>query len=94
VSIIGKEANALDAVEAGIEHDWDDVRNIYRPAGTTRWDHALRVVTGMCSREAAQVTGLSERAIRRLRHGFRRPRRSTIAALLRAAPPSRLNPFA
>jgi hypothetical protein len=83
-SIIGKEANALDAVEAGIEHDWDDVRNVYLPMGSRPLDRELKKLATLSRCEAAKLTGLSERAVTRMRQGFTRSRRSTIKAILLA----------
>jgi hypothetical protein len=85
IALIGKEANALDDVEAGVIADWDEVRNIYRDPAHDGWRSAAAILSAIPRGEAAMRTGLSESAISRVRQGRQQPRWRTQAALVRAA---------
>jgi len=77
VLYLGKEANELEAVEAGLVHDPDEVTNVYRDE--TADDHWERVVLPaikrVTARELAAAAGVSTRTIKRIRNGRQKPSR-------------------
>lgn len=74
IAYIGKESNRLESVEAGMEHDWGDVRSVYEnPDDRATWDAIRSLLKAIPARELAQATGLSERQIKRIRNGHSVP---------------------
>jgi hypothetical protein len=83
---VGKESNELEAVEAGLEHDTDEVWTEYADRRRDPWwALVLPVLKRMPAKELAAATGLSERAVKALRNGRARPRPAHRASLVRAA---------
>lgn len=64
---LGKESNGMEEVEHGLIHSQDDVVNCYRDEESEWHATLLPKLLSMSRAEAAQVLGLSERAITALR---------------------------
>jgi hypothetical protein len=83
VRAIGKESNKLDEVDVGLEHEWDDVRNVYADLAS-EWKEVLLQLNRVPKRALAVLSGVSERTIAALRNRRRPPRYSTQTALTEA----------
>jgi hypothetical protein len=83
---IGKEANELEAVEAGQVHDPDAVVTEYRDPRRDPWhSFILPVSRGMTKGALHKATGISERQIQRYWNDPKEmPRREHRAALVKA----------
>jgi hypothetical protein len=83
---IGKEANRLDEVEAGLVHAWDDVQAVYRHPDLDPWRAiVLPVLRELPAAMLAQESGLTVRAVKAARNGRAVPRGAHRDALSRAA---------
>lgn len=78
LTLIGKEANEVDA---GVAHDWGEVRNEYGTAGNDI-EGIPGVLASLSIARIAHITELSESTIRRLKH--RRAHHRTRSRLLSA----------
>jgi hypothetical protein len=75
VSHVGKEANKLEEVEAGLEHPADVVYNEYDRPMTMHWDTDMLPLLKQCPvQRLADATGLSTRSIKAIRNGHAQPR--------------------
>jgi len=77
---VGKEANKLEQVEAGIVSDQEEVYTIYDDP----WEDVRFALERMPVKELARQTGLSPRGLYKLRYGLDRPRdehRATLQAV-------------
>jgi hypothetical protein len=54
VRAIGKESNRLEEVDAGIEHEWDEVRNVY-PNPQQDWQEVLALLKKLPKRQVAEL---------------------------------------
>jgi hypothetical protein len=83
---LGKEANKLEEVEAGVEHDPEEVYTEYADPRRDPWRAlVLPVLRRMPRKELAEAVAMSERRLRDLLKGRARPHPDTEAAMLRAA---------
>jgi hypothetical protein len=83
---LGKEANKLEEVEAGLEHDPDEVYTAYADPRRDPWRAlVLPVLREMPSKQLASAVGMSERRLRDVLTGRARPPPNTEAAVTRAA---------
>jgi hypothetical protein len=79
---LGKEANKLEEVEAGLEHDPDEVYTEYTDPRRDPWlALVLPVLRQLPIRELAAAVGMSGRRLRDLLSGRARPHPSTETAL-------------
>jgi hypothetical protein len=69
---VGKEANGLERVEAGLVDEPEEVLTVYEQDGSEELRELLRALT---VKEAMMVTGLSRRQVFYLRSGQRRSSR-------------------
>lgn len=84
VAHLGKEANKLELVEVGFEHDPDAVRTEYTRPGHDHWSaEMLPVLREANLRDVAAATGISTRQLRNLARGEARPHRKTQVILER-----------
>jgi len=82
---VGKESNKLEEVEAGIEHDPEEVWTEYADPRRDPWmEVVLPILLEMRLVDVAAAAGISQRAARAIRNGRARPhdehRRRLIAA--------------
>lgn len=95
---IGKEANRLSDVEDGTVATWNEVQQVYhRPAGGT-WEadvlpRLTALATEVAVRQLAQLTGVSQRTLWRLKAG-ENPGKATRKKLLRWVDALRTTPGA
>jgi hypothetical protein len=84
VLYVGKESNHLEAVEAGLVHDAEEVVAVYRDADAESWEREIlpRLKRIPC-KQLAEAAGVSERTIKRIRNGHQKPSRAVLAALTR-----------
>jgi len=83
---IGKEANRLEAVEAGLVHGWDDVQAVDRHPDRRPWRAVvLPVLRLLAAAKIASASGLTTRAVRSARNGHAALHRGHSDALTRAA---------
>ena len=83
---VGKEANKLEEVEAGLEHDPDEVWTEYRDPGRDPWATlVLPVLWQMPIDRLVAKPGLHRRSLFATRAGERRPHPRNRQALLAAA---------
>ncbi len=83
---VGKEANHLEEVEAGIEHDSDEVYAEYPDPQRDPWRAlVLPVLRDVPAATLAAATGLHPRSVPAVRNGHRAPHPRTRAVLARAA---------
>src|SRR5262249_30495114 len=83
---LGKEANKLEEVETGLEHDPDEVYTAYADPRRDPWRAlVLPVLRRIPSPELAASVGMSERRLRDVLTGRARPHPDTRMALTRAA---------
>lgn len=84
---VGKESNRLDDVDAGLVHEWDEVRNEYHDPRNDPWRTLVVPVLGAMPRDIlVKATGMKERALRDLCKGRSIPRYyDTRATVIRAA---------
>jgi hypothetical protein len=83
---LGKEANKLEEVEAGLEHDPDEVYTAYADPRRDPWRaQVLPVLRQMPSKELAAAVGMSGRRLRDVLSERARPHPDTQAALARFA---------
>lgn len=79
---VGKESNRLEEVEAGVEHDPDEVWTEYRDPNRDPWrTSVLPMLREMRLADVAAAAGISDRAARAVRNGHARPRANHRAAL-------------
>jgi hypothetical protein len=78
---IGKEANRLEEVEAGLVHEWAAVQQTYSDPRDDLWLEATSILQGIPLARLAVETGVSERHLRALRNGRKRPSPRIKAAL-------------
>jgi hypothetical protein len=82
IRAIGKEAHGLEDREADLVADPDELLTEYvEPARDDFTERVLPVIRERQVSEIAEATGLSERTIKRVRAGKRRPHAATIAKL-------------
>lgn len=75
---VGKEANKLEEVEAGFEHDPEVIYTEYGHPARDPWrSRVMPALREMPQRELAEVAGLSVRRLRDLLKGRAQPRRET-----------------
>lgn len=83
---LGKEANKLEEVEAGLEHDADEGYTEYDDPWRDPWRAlVLPVLRRMPRKDLVAAVGMSERRLRDVMTGRARPRPDAKAALTRAA---------
>jgi len=83
---IGKEANKLEAVQAGLVHSRDDVLNLYPDARHDAWQElVLPVVKEMDAAMLAKATAISPRQIRNVQKGDVAPHTGNQVSLKHAA---------
>ncbi len=83
---VGKEANHLEEVEAGIEHDSDEVYAEYPDPQRDPWRAlVLPVLKHIPAKRLAEETGLAMSTIKAARNGHAVPHGRNRAALARAA---------
>lgn len=83
---VGKESNKLEEMDAGLVHDWDEVRNIYNDPEDAVWEtEILPRLKEIPAKELAKAAGISVRAVKAIRNGHAVPQPKTRAALGRAA---------
>jgi hypothetical protein len=83
---VGKESNKLEEMDAGIEHDPDEIWTEYRDANRDPWlAFVVPVLKAMSLIELVAATGLSDRALRAIRNAHTMPRPTHKNALLRSA---------
>jgi len=71
---VGKETNKLEEVEAGLEHDLEEVWTEFADLQRDPWkDLVLLVLKRMPARELAAATALSERAVKAIKNGRSSP---------------------
>jgi hypothetical protein len=84
VAHVGKEANKLEEVEAGLEHNADVIYTEYRHPARDPWrTQVLPVLRQMPQKELAEATGLSVRRLRDVLAEQAWPRRQTKSLLTR-----------
>jgi hypothetical protein len=83
VRYIGKESNALEAVQHGLIHALSEVRAGYDDPADSAWANALPFLKRIPVRQLAVAAGVSERMIKYLRAAERRPSGKTATAILR-----------
>jgi len=84
VAHVGKEANKLELVEVGFEHDPEAVLTEYTRPGHDHWSAVvLPLLRDANLREVAEATGVSSRQLRTLVKGDARPHRKNQAILER-----------
>jgi len=82
VAHVGKEANKLELVEVGFEHDPEAVLTEYTRPGHDHWNAVLLpLLRDSNLREVAAATGISARQLRTLAKGGARPHPSNRAKL-------------
>jgi hypothetical protein len=83
---LGKEANKLEAVEAGLQHNSDEVYTAYADPRRDLWRAlVLPVLREMPSRDLAEAVGVSERRLRDVLNGRARPHPNSEASLTQVA---------
>ncbi len=83
---VGKEANKLEEVEVGLEHDPETVYTEYRHPERDSWrTQVLPILRQLPQAELAEAAGLSVRRLRDLLSGRAQPRPQTEAVLARVA---------
>lgn len=81
--LVGKESNKLEEMDAGLVHDWDEVRNIYGDPEKDIWEtEVLPKLKQIPAKELAEAAGTSVRAVKAIRNGHEGPRPETREALL------------
>lgn len=83
IDFIGKEANRLDDVEAGLIQSRDEVLEVFTLDEALR-PEILLSLKKIRAAELAKHAGISERQIKRIRNGQSRGSRAARRALLRA----------
>jgi hypothetical protein len=82
VAHVGREANLLAEIQAGLVGDEEETLVEYRDSKRGVWDRLiLRVLRELPVRETAAAAGIGERTLKDLRAGRARPTRSTRDAL-------------
>lgn len=86
IRYIGKESNRLEEVESELEHDLDDVLEVYQEPVQTGFDtetlEALRTIPAW---ELAEQAGVSARYVKAVRNGKKRPSPKVAARLREVA---------
>jgi hypothetical protein len=83
---IGKEANRLEDVEAGLVHDWGEVHSVYRCPNRQPWRAVvLPVLRLVPAARIARASGLTMRAVKASRNGYTLPHAQHRDTLTRAA---------
>jgi hypothetical protein len=84
--LIGKEANLVEEVEAGLVHDPREVLNEYGDPARDPFDQFVRPVLRRLPKGAlAEAAGIHPRKVAAIRNGHARPRPAHREALIRAA---------
>ena len=84
---IGKESNALEQVELGLIHSLDEVRRSYPEPGASWWEVVvLPELRKVPLKTLVAATGLSERSMRYILDGERRPGPEAAEMLLEQLP--------
>lgn len=79
---LGKEANKLESVRGGLEHNLSDVLSVYFDPSQDEWAIVLKPQLAAVRNAAlATALGVSERAARAWRNGQTRPSRFHVDAL-------------
>jgi hypothetical protein len=85
VAHVGKEANKLEEVEAGLEHDPETIYTEYRHPERDPWNKLIVPILRQRNLAAiARKTGVSERQLRTLALGRVRPQASTLRRIVSA----------
>ena len=85
ITHVGKEANLIEEVVAGVVSGEVDVLVEYRDASDVEWERAvLPALRGMNVRETVAAAGISPSTLTRIRAGAR-PRKATRGCLARLA---------
>lgn len=83
---VGKESNKLEEIEAGLEHDPDEVWTEYADPGPDQWSTlVLPVLKQMPASQLAEATGLAMSTIKAARNGHTDPHPLNRQALIGAA---------
>jgi hypothetical protein len=83
---VGKESNRLEEVEAGLEHDPDEVWTEYRDPGRDPWETlVLPVLKQVPAKQLAEATGLAVSTVKAARNGRTHPHGRNRQALIHAA---------
>jgi hypothetical protein len=86
IAHIGKEANLLEEIQAGLIGAEEEVLAEYEDSARDTWVRlVLPVLRELPVREVAETTGLGERTVKELRSGRARPRSATRERLRRLA---------
>jgi len=85
ITHIGKEANNLDTVQAGLHANQDDVLNTYDDTGQQRFENALPQLRALGPREVARRTGHSIGAVHAVLAGRSQPRPAARTRYINAA---------
>lgn len=85
IRYIGKESNLIEEVESGLVHDWDHARAIYDDSESGGWNLVVPILKEIPRAELQEVTGLSEREVRRICSGRVKPMPEIRGKLLRVA---------
>lgn len=88
VTAVGKESNALEEIEAGIVHEWDEVRNIYRDTRRSVSSAVDALLADGDRATVARALGVAPCTVSRWRHGRQRPRSKSARRIHRASPSS------
>jgi len=83
VTYIGKESNAVEAIQQGLVHEMAEVRAQYLDPAESPWEHARPLLRGLPVKRLAQAGQCSERMVKYLRQGKRMPSPKLAARLLR-----------
>ena len=82
IAHVGKEANKLESIEVGFEHDLDAVRTEYPRTGHDHWTAVVLPLLRQADvRTLASETGMSSRQLRNLVAGKARPHPSNQAKI-------------
>ena len=83
---VGKESNKLEAVEAGVEHDTDEIWTEYADPKRDPWiTTALPMLKQMKAKDLAEMTGTSIQSLKAIRNGSQLPRRALRLSLMQFA---------
>lgn len=86
LTYVGKDSNKVEEVDAGLVHEWDEVRNEYRDSRHDPWQTlVMPVLKEMDASTLAKATGISVRHVRNIQKGDVVPHADNRKALIRAA---------
>lgn len=80
---IGKEANEIDDVEAGLIHDLAEVQLVYGSPNADDWEEIRRELMQIPTGALVELTGVNRKTIQRTKRGQTRPRAETLDLLRR-----------